>query len=121
MIEDLTDLTGFSRRTIRYYIQEGLLDPPAGRGRGGFYFDSHLQRLLRIKSLQDQGLKLVEIRQILVKGRKEPHAYERDVWIRLPILPGIEIHVKKELEEEERNRVAKVIRIARNILRGGEE
>ncbi|MCK4823506.1 MerR family transcriptional regulator, partial [bacterium] len=31
------------RRTIRYYIQEGLLEPPAGRGRGGFYYDSHLQ------------------------------------------------------------------------------
>ncbi len=32
-IEELCDLTGYSRRTIRYYVQSGIIDPPAGRGR----------------------------------------------------------------------------------------
>ena len=57
-IDQLSERTGFPVRTIRYYVQEGLVDPPAGRGRGGYYYDSHLQRLLEIKALQDRGLKL---------------------------------------------------------------
>ena len=64
-IQELSELTGFSRRTIRYYIQEGLLEPPAGRGRGGFYYDSHLKKLSKIRQLQNQGLKLGSIAQIL--------------------------------------------------------
>ena len=39
-IEELSNLTGFSRRTIRYYIQENIIKPPSGRGRGGFYYNS---------------------------------------------------------------------------------
>jgi len=64
-IQELSELTGFSRRTIRYYIQEGLLEPPAGRGRGGFYYDSHLKKLSKIRQFQNQGLKLDSISQIL--------------------------------------------------------
>ena len=64
-IQELSELTGFSRRTIRYYIQEGLLEPPAGRGRGGYYYDSHLNILSKIRQLQNQGLKLGSIAQIL--------------------------------------------------------
>jgi DNA-binding transcriptional MerR regulator len=55
-IEELGELTGYTRRTILYYVQEGLIDPPAGRGRGGFYYDSHIQQLLRIKSFQEKGI-----------------------------------------------------------------
>jgi DNA-binding transcriptional MerR regulator len=70
-IEELGNLSGFSRRTIRYYIQEGLLEPPAGRGRGGFYFDSHLETLRRIRLLQAEQLGLTAIQEIL-KGGDEP-------------------------------------------------
>ena len=74
-IEDLCELTGFSRRTIRYYVQEGLIDPPAGRGRGGFYFDSHLDKLRKIKTLQDKGLRLSAILPVL-KRREMPEMPE---------------------------------------------
>ena len=60
-IEQLSELTGYSRRTIRYYIEEGLLDSPAGRGKGGFYFDSHLNKLGIIKKLQEKGMSLSAI------------------------------------------------------------
>lgn len=127
-IEELQERTGFSRRTIRYYIQEGLLDPPAGRGRGGFYFDSHMQRLSEIKALQDKGLKLAAISALLKRGpepevlKAETLKPERQIWIRYPIEPGIEIHFSRDLEEEDRKKVAEIVRIAKSILqKGGEQ
>jgi DNA-binding transcriptional MerR regulator len=118
-IENLCELTGFTRRTIRYYIQEGLLEPPAGRGRGGFYFDSHLDRLRRIKALQDEGLKLSQIQELLKIGRKPEMAPLRELWIRYPVEPGIEIHIQKQLDETERKKLAEIIRVAKSILKGG--
>jgi DNA-binding transcriptional MerR regulator len=62
LIEELCRLTGFTRRTVRYYVQEGLVDPPAGRGRGGYYSDLHVAQLARIRVLQEQGYRLDAIR-----------------------------------------------------------
>lgn len=74
-IQELSELTGFSRRTIRYYIQEGLLKPPAGRGRGGYYYDSHLNSLSKIRQLQNQGLQLSSISKILKEAVTETLDY----------------------------------------------
>jgi DNA-binding transcriptional MerR regulator len=70
-IEELGNISGFTRRTIRYYIQEGLVKPPAGRGRGGFYFDSHLETLHRIRLLQAEHLGLKAIQEILKGGDEQ--------------------------------------------------
>jgi DNA-binding transcriptional MerR regulator len=122
-IEDLCELTGFSRRTIRYYVQEGLIGPPAGRGRGGFYFDSHLEKLLKIKSLQDKGLRLSAILPVL-KRREPPEAphetVAREIWVRYPIAEGVEIHISRDLEEKERKKLDEIVRVARSILKGGD-
>ena len=118
-IKDLCELTGYTRRTIRYYVQEGLLDPPAGRGRGGFYFDSHLKRLNEIKSLQDKGLKLAAILEVLKKGKEPELSVFRELWIKYPIDQGIEIHISRDLEEKERKKITEIIRVARSILESG--
>jgi len=121
-MEDLCELTGFSRRTIRYYVQEGLIDPPAGRGRGGFYFDSHLDKLLKIKSLQDRGLRLSAILPVLKQRdvlESPQEIVAREVWVRYPIADGIEIHISRDLEERERKKLDEIVRIARSILKGG--
>ena len=119
-IDELSGISGFSIRTIRYYIQEGILDPPPGRGRGGFYFDSHMQRLREIKALQDQGLKLASIQEVLRKQEGSTvTGPEREVWIKYPIAPGIEIHVSRDSEEKERRNIADIIRIAKSILSAG--
>ena len=115
-IADLCDLTGYTRRTIRYYIQEGLLDPPAGRGRGGFYFDSHLKRLNEVKSLQDRGLKLTAILELLKNGKKPEVLDVRELWVRYPIEQGIEIHVSRDLEEKDRKKISEIIRVARSFF-----
>lgn len=60
-LEELSRLTGVPRRTIRYYIQRGLVTPPEGEKRGSFYTTTHLEQLLRVKRLTEQHIPLAEI------------------------------------------------------------
>lgn len=73
-IEELVEMTGVSRRTIRFYIEQGLLPPSAGRGRGGYYGGEHLERLLEIKRQREDGRSIESIRRMLSgeTAREEP-------------------------------------------------
>ncbi len=65
-IDDLAHRAGVPTRTIRYYTQQGLLEPPELRGRVGFYDDTHLDRLRLIKELQEKRfLPLSVIRSVI--------------------------------------------------------
>lgn len=102
-IGDLAELAGVSRRTVRYYVQEGLLPVPLGLGRGNHYGPDHLDRLLRVKALQEAGRSLDEIRRALgqagrsSRGLPAVKALEpsvpRTLWRRLSLAPGVELHV----------------------------
>lgn len=118
-IDDLCELTGYSRRTIRYYVQEGIIEPPAGRGRGGFYYDSHLNKLFQIKSLQEKGMGLMAIAKYLEGGEVREENYSRDIWIRYEIAPGLEISVRRDIEEAEGKKISEIVRIAKSVMREG--
>lgn len=64
-LSELANRAGVSPRTIRYYIQEGLLPSPETKGPGAHYGQEHVDRLQIIKRLQQQYLPLVEIRRLL--------------------------------------------------------
>ena len=64
-LTELSDRAGVSQRTVRYYIQQGLLPSPETRGPGAHYGPEHLDRLRLIRSLQRQHLPLAEIRRRL--------------------------------------------------------
>jgi DNA-binding transcriptional MerR regulator len=117
-IDELSEVTGFSKRTIRYYIEEGLLDPPAGRGRGGFYYDSHKERLLQIRALQEKGMKLAAVQAFLKKGGDREFPSAREVWVKYPVAPGIEINIRRDLEEKEGKRITEIIRVVQSMLKG---
>jgi DNA-binding transcriptional MerR regulator len=64
---DLSDLCrrgGVTTRTVRYYVQQGLLPSP-GLGAGARYGQGHLARLRLIRRLQSEHLPLAEIRRRL--------------------------------------------------------
>lgn len=102
-IGDLARLAGVSRRTVRYYVQEGLIPTPFGIGRGNHYGPQHLQQILRVKAMQEAGRTLDEIRGVsdrpaasrLRVGRAESESIqvERSLWRRLTLSPGVELHV----------------------------
>ncbi len=64
-IEELAGQVGVPVRTVRYYISEGLLPRPAGRGQATTYGEEHLLRLRLIRLLVGQRVPLDEIRQRL--------------------------------------------------------
>lgn len=64
-LKTLCDLTGVSPRTVYFYVQQGLLPPAEGAGRGARYTEVHRDRLRLIRRLQDQHLPLSEIRKQL--------------------------------------------------------
>jgi DNA-binding transcriptional MerR regulator len=60
---ELSAAAGVTPRTVRYYVQQGLLPAPATRGPGTRYDGAYLDRLLLIRRLQRQHLPLAEIRK----------------------------------------------------------
>jgi len=62
-INELAKRAGVSVRTIRFYIDEGLLPAPPNRGRYSTYTDEYLDRLELIRMLKDRFLPLKEIRR----------------------------------------------------------
>jgi DNA-binding transcriptional MerR regulator len=61
-INSLSRETGVNVRTIRYYVSQGLLSPPSGRGPAAAYGEGHRERLCLIRRLQDAHLPLREIK-----------------------------------------------------------
>lgn len=95
-IQELAALGGVSRRTVRYYVQEGLLPPPIGLGRGDHYTREHLTRLLEVKALQEKGLTIAQILRGPALDRavaEEDEAPAREAWVRVVLAPGMELHL----------------------------
>ena len=66
-IEQVATRTGFTKRTLRYYEEVGLL-LPTGRTEGNYrrYSEADVERLERIKNLRDLlGFSLADIREIM--------------------------------------------------------
>ena len=100
-LDQLCTLAAVPKRTVRYYIQIGLLHRPEGENRGARYLNSHLDALLRIKQLTEAGISLERIREVL-SGEPpavppRPQSFGAvEVKSHIRIAPGIEIQVSPE-------------------------
>lgn len=98
-LDELAALTGIPLRTIRFYIQEGLVPRPSGKGRGAHYDRTHLEALLAVRRWQSDGLSLDRIRRLLDQDASEVTPPARgsgtvEVWSHLVVRPGIELIVE---------------------------
>ena len=101
-IGELADAAGISRRAVRFYVQQGLIPPPTGKGRGAHYEASHLERLRKVLELQEAGYSLDAIGRLLEgKNVEVPIAPARpairaslsaELWTRVKVMEGVEIH-----------------------------
>ena len=70
-LSDLCVLVDLPPRTVRYYVQIGLVDRPEGETRAARYGASHLEQLLLIKKWTAAGVSLERIRELL-QGEQAP-------------------------------------------------
>ena len=144
-LTELADRAGVSIRTVRYYIQQGLLPRPEARGPGAHYKEEHLDRLLLIKRLQREHLPLAEIRRVLESSAGEspaprtardyirsvlgesiptysaapsddPTPSTRSQWERITLAPDIELHIRRPLSRAVNKQVERLVDAARDIL-----
>jgi len=87
-IAELENLSGVSRRTIHFYLQQKLIHAPVKTGKTMAYYDqTHLEKLKYIKQAKVKGMPLIAIRQKI----KEVEMKQAGVFgTPIPNLPGIE-------------------------------
>lgn len=101
-IEELERLTGYTGRTIRYYIARGLLQPAYGRGPTATYDRDHLQRLQYIELLKQERLSLDQIHEhlmemepadidVAMRGQFSPSA---DIWRHLQLHDDLTLMIR---------------------------
>jgi DNA-binding transcriptional MerR regulator len=103
-IADLEERTGLPARTIRYYVQQGLIPPAHGRGPSATYDESHMLRLQAVESLKEQRMSLAEIRERLLGMSDEGLAglmrvevgpsLAEEMWRRVVLHPDLELLVR---------------------------
>jgi len=132
-LDTLSQLTDIPVRTIRYYIQSGLIAKPKGVGRGAHYGSTHLDQLLEIKKWQAAGLSLARIQELL-EGRGDeglvppkPAAKPGDisVWSRIHLHDGLELHIEPQAAglspEQTRALIAATLEAYQRITQSSDE
>ena len=135
-IAELAELGGVTRRTVRYYVQRGLLPTPLGTGRGPHYTPAHLERLIHIRQLQEAGVPLAEITArldgvpqmpasapaALPERRTSLHASSTHVlpeggtWMRFVLADGVELHVRAGVASLQPSQLARLVEATRQTL-----
>lgn len=98
-LADLCVLADMSPRTVRYYVQMGLVDRPEGETRAARYGSQQLEQLLLIKKWSAAGVSLERIRELL-QGEAAPvpprPAVPGSVEVRshLTVADGIEVVIE---------------------------
>lgn len=124
-LDQICTLAAVPKRTVRYYIQMGLLPRPVGENRGARYLELHLETLLKIKQLTEAGLSLERVREIVageplavpprpkVPGSVEVRSH---IWI----APGVELQISAEeagASAEQVRALTKAVLIAWNKIK----
>lgn len=69
-IDELAAETRVPSRTIRFYQSKSVLMPPSIRGRVAYYGEAHIERLKLIAQLQDRGLRIEGIKDLVARIEK---------------------------------------------------
>ncbi len=100
-IDELAVAAGLTRRAVRFYVQQKLLPPPNGVGRGRHYDQTHLKRLKEVMALQAAGHSLDAIRRLATGEAVSPPgapprrarrpALSAQLWTRVTLADGVEL------------------------------
>jgi DNA-binding transcriptional MerR regulator len=96
-LAEIATLAELPLRTVRFYIQSGLVDRPHGIGKGAYYTKAHVDQVLTIRKWQLAGLSLERIGELMRQEAAGPlppaprRAGTVEVWSHLVVADGIEI------------------------------
>jgi DNA-binding transcriptional MerR regulator len=98
-IDQVATLAGLTVRTVRYYLQQGLVSRPEGAKRGAFYQRRHVEELLMLRRWADAGLSLDRIRELRSGALDEPPPRQVrpgtvEVWSRVTLADGLELSIE---------------------------
>ena len=99
-LDDIAALAELPRRTVRYYIQTGLIDRPQGVGKGAFYTQHHIEQLVLVRKWQLAGLSLDKIGDVLKQQASGPlpptprRSGTVEVWSHLVVAEGVEVNLE---------------------------
>lgn len=142
-LDELAERAGVSPRTVRYYVQRGLLPAPEFRGPDTAYGDDHLQRLRAIRVLQERHMPLDAIEATLasrspaeiarIARGKVPAAVDATPLVsrspapspapstervtRHTLAPGLELHVSDHASPEVRALAEALLREAAHTIK----
>lgn len=110
LIHELAEKTGVSVRTIRFYIEKGLLPEAPVKGRYAAYSEEYVDRIRLIKRLKEKFLPLEEIRnqiasldyrqivqRLQMEEGQETTGPDDGQTIKQPSLPGVQKAVQNYL------------------------
>jgi DNA-binding transcriptional MerR regulator len=126
-VGELAELGGVTRRTVRYYVQEGLIPVPHGLGRGAHYDANHLEQLLRIKAMQESGMTLEAIRGEISRedrptlGTPALPLVSRSRWTRIELMPGVELQLSGRCRVPPPRKLQELVEWCRRNLQGDRE
>jgi DNA-binding transcriptional MerR regulator len=98
-LNELCVLADLPVRTVRYYVQNGLVDKPQGETRAARYGPKQLEQVLLIKKWTSAGVSLDRIRELL-QGEEAPvptrakKSGSVEVWSHLHVADGLEVVVE---------------------------
>lgn len=96
-LDEIAALAELSRRTVRYYIQSGLIDRPQGVAKGAWYTQRHVEQLLLVRKWQLAGLSLERIGELLRQQATGPlpptprRPGTVEVWSHVVVADGVEL------------------------------
>ena len=74
-VEEVSRLSGVSKRTLQYYDDEGILPAKRSKEKYRLYDEVAMEKLWEILWYKEMGFQLSEIKEILVMPKKEREEY----------------------------------------------
>jgi DNA-binding transcriptional MerR regulator len=109
-MDALSELVDLPVRTIRFYIQKGLVDRPVGARKTARYLPKHVEQCLKVKRWSDEGLSLDRIAQAMVAPPTElPPTLKKvgalSVTSRIHLAEGVELAIDHDLSSLSQSQV----------------
>lgn len=122
-MDALSEIVDLPVRTIRFYIQKGLVDRPVGARKTARYLHTHVEQCLKVKRWSEEGLSLDRIAQAMLAPPKElPPAPKKvgalSVTSRIHLAEGIELAVDHDLSVLSQTQVRELAEAVLPIVEG---